>query len=74
MASLLIDPGRKAEIFFIVYRNIKISAERLSASGVIGTLASQEFDHNGNTYTEYLLTWRLALVQGAAIDRMLTAG
>ena len=42
--------------------NIKISAERLAASGVIGTLAVQEFTHNGNTYTEYLLNKRDSLI------------
>ena len=44
------------------HSNIKISAERLSAAGVIGTLAAQEFAHNGNTYTEYLLNKRDSLV------------
>ena len=44
------------------HSNIKISAERLSASGVIGTLAPQEFTHNGNTYTEYLLCKRDSLI------------
>lgn len=42
--------------------NIKISAERLSEKGIIGTLAVQEFTHNGNTYTEYLLNKRDSLV------------
>ena len=31
------------------YSNIKISAKRLASTGVIGTLATQEFVHNGNT-------------------------
>lgn len=44
------------------HSNIKISAERLAASGVIGTLAAQEFTHNGNTYTEYLLNKRDSLI------------
>jgi len=44
------------------HSNIKISAERLAAVGAIGTLASQEFTHNGNTYTEYLLNKRDSLV------------
>ena len=30
------------------HSNIKISADRLSEKGVIGTLAVQEFTHNGN--------------------------
>ena len=42
--------------------NVKISAERLSNSGVIGTLAMQEFNHNGNIYTEYLLCKRDSLI------------
>lgn len=42
--------------------NIKISAERLAEKGVIGTLAVQEFEHNGNTYTEYLLSKRDSLI------------
>jgi phage antirepressor YoqD-like protein len=44
------------------HSNIKISAERLSAAGVIGTLATQEFTHNGNVYTEYLLCKRDSLI------------
>lgn len=31
------------------HANIKISAERLAEKGVIGTLATQEFTHNGKT-------------------------
>lgn len=42
--------------------NIKISAERLAEKGVIGTLAAQEFTHNGNVYTEYLLNKRDSLI------------
>lgn len=44
------------------HANIKISAERLSEKGVIGTLATQEFTHNGNIYTEYLLNKRDSLI------------
>lgn len=44
------------------HSNIKISAERLAEKGVISTLAMQEFVHNGNTYTEYLLNKRDSLV------------
>ena len=44
------------------HSNIKISAERLAASGVIGTLAVQGFTHNGNSYTEYLLSKRDSLI------------
>ena len=44
------------------HSNIKISAERLSISGVIGTLATQEFIHNGNKYTEYLFNKRDSLI------------
>lgn len=44
------------------HTNIKISAERLSKSGVIGTLAPQEFEHKGNKYYEYLLTKRDSLI------------
>ena len=44
------------------HSNIKISAERLAERGVIGTLATQEFSHNGNTYTEYLFGKRDSLV------------
>jgi len=51
-----------AELLEKQHSNIKISAERLSDKGVIGTLAPQEFYHNGNTYTEYLLTKRDSLV------------
>ncbi|MFZ4539498.1 phage antirepressor KilAC domain-containing protein [Propionivibrio sp.] len=51
-----------AEIIGKQHSNIKISAERLSSSGVIGTLATQEFTHNGNEYTEYLLCKRDSLI------------
>jgi len=51
-----------AELIGKQHSNIKISAERLAASGVIGTLASQEFYHNGNTYAEYLLCKRDSLI------------
>lgn len=44
------------------HSNIKISAERLAEKGVIGTLAAQEFTHNGNKYVEYLLNKRDSLV------------
>lgn len=44
------------------HSNIKISAERLSEKGVIGTLAAQEFEHNGNIYTEYLFNKRDSLI------------
>lgn len=44
------------------HSNIKISAERLAASGVIGTLAPQEFTHLNNTYTEYRLNKRDSLI------------
>lgn len=36
--------------------------ERLAESGVIGTLATQEFMHNGNSYTEYMLCKRDSLI------------
>ena len=42
--------------------NIKVSAERLIEKGVIGTPATQEFTHNGNTYLEYLLCKRDSLI------------
>jgi phage regulator Rha-like protein len=51
-----------AELIEKQHSNIKISAERLAASGVIGTLAPQEFTHNGNIYTEYLLCKRDTLI------------
>ena len=44
------------------HSNIKISAERLAEKRIISTLALQEFTHNGNTYTEYLLNKRDSLV------------
>ena len=51
-----------AELLGKAHSNIKISAERMQATGVIGTLAVQEFEHNGNTYTEYLLEKRDSLI------------
>ena len=50
------------------HSNIKISAERLAASGVIGAFAEQEFTHNGNTYTEYLLNKRDSFIVVAKVS------
>jgi len=44
------------------HSNIMISAERLADKGVIGTLAVQDFEHNGNIYREYLLNKRDSLI------------
>lgn len=44
------------------HSHLKISAERLAEKGVIGTLATREFTHNGNVYTEYLLNKRDSLI------------
>lgn len=51
-----------AELLEKRHDNIKVSAERLAEKGVIGTPATQEFTHNGNTYTEYLLNKRDSLI------------
>jgi len=51
-----------AELLGKQHANIKISAERLAEKGVIGTLAMQEFVHNGNTYAEYRLPKRDCLI------------
>jgi len=51
-----------AELTGSQHANIKISAERLAAKGAIGTLALQEFTHNGNTYIEYLFFKRDSIV------------
>ncbi|AZU47922.1 DNA-binding protein [Aeromonas hydrophila] len=51
-----------AELLGKQHSNIKISAQRLAASGVIGTLATQEFTHNGNVYEEYRLNKRDSLI------------
>ena len=51
-----------AEMLGKQHSNIKVSAERLVKSGVILTLATQEFYYNGNTYTEYRLGKRDSLV------------
>lgn len=51
-----------AELLGKQHSNIKISAQRLAASGVIGTLATQEFSHNGNVYEEYRLNKRDSLI------------
>lgn len=44
------------------HSHIKVSAERLAEKGVIGTLATREFTHNGNVYVEYLLNKRDSLI------------
>jgi phage antirepressor YoqD-like protein len=51
-----------AELVGSQHSHIKISAERLFSKGLIGTLATREFDHNGNIYTEYLLNKRDSIV------------
>ena len=69
-ALQLINPGQSAtmssrEIADLIekqHSHIKVSAERLAEKGVIGTLATREFTHNGNTYTEYLLNKRDSLI------------
>ena len=61
-----------AELIGKTHSNIKISAERLAECG---TLALQEskFNHNGNEYTEYLLTKRDSLVLVAQNSPKFTA-
>ena len=51
-----------AELIHKQHANIKISAERLAEKGVIGTLAPQEFIHNGNAYEEYRINKRDSLI------------
>lgn len=60
--SITMTSREIADLIGKQHSNIKISAERLAESGVIGTLASQEFSHNGNSYTEYLLNKRDSLI------------
>lgn len=60
--ALTMSTREVADILGKQHSNIKISAERLSAAGVIGTLAMQEFEHNGNRYVEYLLGKRDCLI------------
>lgn len=61
-AQLTMGTREIAEMLGKQHSNIKISAERLAESGVIGTLAPQEFTHNNNTYTEYRLGKRDCLI------------
>lgn len=51
-----------ADLLGKTHSNIKVSAERLSERGIIGTLALHEFKHNGNSYTEYMLKKRDCLI------------
>ena len=60
--SLTMTSREIADLVGKQHSNIKISADRLSEKGVIGTLAVQEFTHNGNKYTEYLLNKRDSLI------------
>ncbi len=60
--TLTMSSREIADLIGKQHSNIKISAERLAASGVIGTLAMQEFTHNGNTYQEYMLNKRDSLI------------
>lgn len=60
--TLTMSSREIAELVGKQHSNIKISAERLAAIGLIGTLALQGFTHNGNKYTEYLFNKRDSLV------------
>ena len=72
-APLTMSTREIAELLEKQHGNIKISAERLSDKGVIGTLALQEFTHNGNTYAEYMLNKRPpAVAQSVAEFRVNT--
>lgn len=61
-SNLTMSSREIADLLGKQHGNIKISAERLADKGVIGTLAVQEFEHNANTYTEYLLSKRDSLI------------
>lgn len=61
-SALTMTSREIADLIGKSHSNIKISAERLSISGVIGTLATQDFEHNGNTYQEYLLPKRDSII------------
>ncbi len=61
-AVLTMTTREVADLIEKPHSNIKISAERLSEKGVIGTLAMQEFEHNGNIYTTYVLNKRDSLI------------
>ena len=66
--ALTMSSREIAELIEKQHSNIKISAERLEKKGVIGALAVQEFTHNGNTYTEYLLNKRDSFVVVAKVS------
>ena len=51
-----------AELLGKQHSNLTPTAQRLAVSGVIGTLATQEFSHNGNVYEEYRLNKRDSLI------------
>lgn len=61
-APLTMSSREIAELLDKQHSHIKISAERLAEKGVIGTLATREFTHNGNKYIEYLLGKRDSLI------------
>lgn len=61
-SALTMTSREIADLIGKSHSNIKISAERLSIAGVIGTLATQDFVHNGNTYQEYLLQKRDSII------------
>lgn len=62
LAPVTMSSREIAELVGKQHSNIKISAERLAEKGVIGTLATQGFAHNGNVYTEYMLNKRDSLI------------
>lgn len=61
-SNLTMSSREIAELLEKQHSHIKISAERLVEKGVIGDLKIRHFTHNGNTYTEYLLTERESIV------------
>ena len=61
-APLTMSSREVADLLGKQHSHIKISAERLAERGVIGTLATREFAHNGNVYVEYRLNKRDSVI------------
>lgn len=59
--NLTMSTREIAQLLNKQHSNIKVSAERLAEKGTIA-LQGSDFEHNGNTYTEYLLNKRDTLI------------
>jgi hypothetical protein len=71
ISNLTMGTREIADMLSKQHSKIKISAERLAASGVIGTLAAQEF--NACKFTPKGVEWIAGLIASLSVKRELEA-